>query len=159
MHYRELGRTGWKVSDISFGAWAIGGSWGTVDDTESLAALHKAIDCGVNFIDTADVYGMGRSERLIAQLKRERKEQIVVATKAGRCLSPHTADGYNAANITGFIEDSLRNLSTGCLDLVQLHCPPTDVYYRPEMFDALDGLVKAGKIRYYGVSVERVEGR
>ena len=157
MHYRELGRTGWKVSDISFGAWAIGGSWGTVDDTESLAALHKAIDCGVNFIDTADVYGMGRSERLIAQLMRERKEQIVVATKAGRCLSPHTADGYNAANITGFIEDSLRNLSTGCLDLVQLHCPPTDVYYRPEMFDALDGLVKAGKIRYYGVSVERVE--
>jgi aryl-alcohol dehydrogenase-like predicted oxidoreductase len=157
MHYRELGRTGWKVSEISFGAWAIGGSWGAVDDAESIAALHKAIDCGVNFIDTADVYGMGRSERLVAQLKRERKEEIVVATKAGRRLSPHTADGYNAANITGFIEDSLRNLSTDCLDLVQLHCPPTDVYYRPEIFDALDGLTKAGKIRHYGVSVERVE--
>jgi aryl-alcohol dehydrogenase-like predicted oxidoreductase len=157
MHYRALGRTGWKVSEISFGAWAIGGSWGAVDDGESLAALHKAIDCGVNFIDTADVYGMGRSERLIAQLKRERKEELVVATKAGRRLSPHTADGYNAANLGAFIEDSLRNLSTDCLDLVQLHCPPTDVYYRPEVFDALDRFIEAGKIRYYGVSVERVE--
>jgi aryl-alcohol dehydrogenase-like predicted oxidoreductase len=157
MHYRELGRTGWKVSDISFGAWAIGGSWGNVSDAESMTALNKAIDSGVNFLDTADVYGMGRSERLIAQLKRERKEEIVVATKAGRRLSPHTADGYNAANLTGFIEDSLRNLATDCLDLVQLHCPPTDVYYRPDLFGALDDLVKAGKIRYYGVSVERVE--
>jgi aryl-alcohol dehydrogenase-like predicted oxidoreductase len=157
MHYRELGRTGWKVSDISFGAWAIGGSWGTVDDTESLAALHKAVDCSVNFIDTADVYGMGHSERLIARLKRERKEEIIVATKAGRRLAPHTADGYNAGNLAGFIEDSLRNLAVDCLDLVQLHCPPTDVYYRPELFEALDALVAAGKIRYYGVSVERVE--
>jgi aryl-alcohol dehydrogenase-like predicted oxidoreductase len=157
MHYREMGRTGWKVSDISFGAWAIGGAWGSVSDADSLAALHKAIDSGVNFLDTADVYGMGRSERLIAQLKRERKEAIVVATKAGRRLNPHTADGYNAANLAGFIEHSLRNLSTDCLDLVQLHCPPTDVYYRPEVFGALDDLVHAGKIRYYGVSVERVE--
>jgi aryl-alcohol dehydrogenase-like predicted oxidoreductase len=157
MRYRELGRTGWKVSEISFGAWAIGGAWGNVSDKESLSALHQAIDSGVNFIDTADVYGMGRSERLIAQLKRERKEQIVVATKAGRRLNPHTADGYNAGNLTGFIEDSLRNLSTDCLDLVQLHCPPTDVYYRPEVFGTLDDLVQAGKLRYYGVSVERVE--
>src|SRR5215813_14188193 len=157
MHNRELGRTGWKVSEISFGAWAIGGSWGTVDDAESLTALHKAIDCGVNFIDTADVYGMGRSERLVAQLKRDRKEEIVVATKAGRRLSPHTAGGYNAANLTSFVEDSLRNLSTDSLDLVQLHCPPTDVYYRPEVFGALDRLMEAGKIRHYGVSVERVE--
>jgi aryl-alcohol dehydrogenase-like predicted oxidoreductase len=157
MNYRELGRTGWKVSDISFGAWAIGGSWGSVDDGESLAALHSAIDSGVNFIDTADVYGMGRSERLIAQLKRDRKEEIIVATKAGRRLSPHTAEGYNERNIAAFIEDSLRNLATDCLDLVQLHCPPTDVYYRPELFGALDRLVDAGKLRYYGVSVERVE--
>jgi aryl-alcohol dehydrogenase-like predicted oxidoreductase len=157
MNYRALGRTGWNVSEISFGAWAIGGSWGSVSDAESMAALHQAIDCGVNFIDTADVYGMGRSERLIAQLRRERREPIVVATKAGRRLSPHTADGYNAANLTAFVEDSLRNLSTECLDLVQLHCPPTDVYYRPEVFGALDRLVEAGKIRYYGVSVERVE--
>ncbi|MCX6632575.1 MAG: aldo/keto reductase [Candidatus Solibacter sp.] len=157
MNYRDLGRTGWKVSDISFGAWAIGGAWGSVDDTESLAALNAAIDCGVNFIDTADVYGMGRSERLIAQLKRDRKEEIIVATKAGRRLSPHTADGYNSGSLTAFIEDSLRNLATDCLDLVQLHCPPTDVYYRPELFGALDRLVEAGKLRYYGVSVARVE--
>src|ERR1700704_6123166 len=128
MRYRPLGRTGWKVSEVSFGAWAIGGSWGSVDDAESRAALEKAIDCGVNFIDTADVYGMGRSERLIAQLKRERKEEIIVATKAGRRLSPHTADGYNERNLTGFVHDSLRNLATDCLDLVQLHCPPADVY-------------------------------
>lgn len=162
MRYRPLGRTGWKVSEVSFGAWAIGGSWGSVDDAESRAALEKAIDCGVNFIDTADVYGMGRSERLIAQLKlaqlkRDHKEEIVIATKAGRRLSPHTADGYNEKNLTAFIDDSLRNLGTGCLDLVQLHCPPTDVYYRPELFGFLDRLVEAGKIRYYGVSVERVE--
>ncbi|HUE23973.1 MAG TPA: aldo/keto reductase [Bryobacteraceae bacterium] len=157
MHYRALGRTGWNVSAISFGAWAIGGAWGSVSDAESMAALHEAIDCGVNFIDTADVYGMGRSERLIAQLRRERSEPIVVATKAGRRLSPHTADGYNAQNLTAFVEDSLRNLSAECLDLVQLHCPPTDVYYRPEVFGALDRLAEAGKIRYYGVSVERVE--
>jgi aryl-alcohol dehydrogenase-like predicted oxidoreductase len=157
MHFRSLGRTGWNVSEISFGAWAIGGAWGAVSDGESLAALNQAIDCGVNFIDTADVYGMGRSERLIAQLKRERKDEIIVATKAGRRLNPHTADGYNARNLGAFIEDSLRNLSTDCLDLVQLHCPPIDAYYRPEVFAALDDLVKAGKIRYYGVSVERVE--
>ncbi|HEV2444611.1 MAG TPA: aldo/keto reductase [Candidatus Sulfopaludibacter sp.] len=156
MHYRPLGRTGWNVSDISFGAWAIGGTWGAVDDNESMAALQKAVECGVNFIDTADVYGMGRSERLIAQLRRDHKD-IVVATKAGRRLSPHTADGYNERNITSFIDDSLRNLATDCLDLVQLHCPPTDVYYRPDLFGALDRLVEAGKIRYYGVSVERVE--
>lgn len=157
MRYRLLGRTGWSVSEISFGAWAIGGAWGTVTDSESLAALHQAVDCGVNFIDTADVYGMGRSERLIARLKRERKEEIMVATKAGRRLTPHTTEGYNARNLAGFVEDSLRNLSTDCLDLLQLHCPPVDVYYRPEVFGALDDLVRAGKIRYYGVSVERVE--
>jgi aryl-alcohol dehydrogenase-like predicted oxidoreductase len=157
MHYRELGRTGWRVSEVSFGAWAIGSAWGKVDDSESLAALNEAIDRGVNFIDTADVYGDGHSERLIAQLKRDRKDAIIVATKAGRRLSPHTADGYNERNLTGFIDDSLRNLATDCLDLVQLHCPPTDVYYRPAVFDALDKLMQAGKIRHYGVSVERVE--
>ena len=157
MNYRELGRTGWKVSEISFGAWAIGSSWGKVDDNESMAALHRAIDLGVNFIDTADVYGMGKSERLIARLRKERRETIYVATKAGRRLSPHTADGYNKQNLSGFIEDSLKNLETDCLDLVQLHCPPTEVYYRPEVFGALDDLVTAGKIRCYGVSVEKVE--
>jgi aryl-alcohol dehydrogenase-like predicted oxidoreductase len=157
MNYRELGRTGWKVSEVSFGAWAIGGSWGQVDDSESLAALHKAIELGVNFIDTADVYGDGHSERLIAQVLKEHSQQIYVATKAGRRLDPHVTDGYNAENLTRFIERSLKNLDTDCLDLVQLHCPPTEVYYRPEVFGALDDLVQAGKIRYYGVSVEKVE--
>jgi len=157
MNYRTLGRTGWKVSDISLGAWAIGSAWGAVDDRESLAALHQAVDSGVNFIDTADVYGMGLSERLVGQLRRERKEEIVVATKAGRRLNPHTADGYNEKNITRFVEDSLCNLSTDSLDLLQLHCPPTDCYYRPELFEALDRIAASGKIRYYGVSVERVE--
>lgn len=158
MNYRKLGRTGFDVAEISFGAWAIGGSWGATDDQESLAALHRAIDLGVNFIDTADVYGDGRSERLIAQLKRDRAgEAIIVATKAGRRLNPHVADGYNAENLTRFVERSLKNLETDCLDLVQLHCPPTEVYYRPEVFEALDGLMATGKIRHYGVSVEKVE--
>ena len=157
MQYRELGRTGWKVSTVSFGAWAIGGSWGPVQDADSLAALQKAVDLGVNFFDTADVYGDGRSERLLAQLKRERKEEIIIATKAGRRLDPHNSAGYNQKNLTAFIERSLKNLNTETLDLVQLHCPPTEVYYRPEVFGWLDELAKAGKIRYYGVSVEKVE--
>ena len=158
MRYRELGRTGWLVSEISFGAWAIGGSWGTVDDADSLAALRRAIELGVNFIDTADVYGDGRSERLIARTLRDFPGQrIYVATKAGRRLSPHVADGYTRANITSFVERSLRNLDTDLLDLLQLHCPPTEVYYRPEVFGVLDDLVAAGKLRYYGVSVEKVE--
>ena len=157
MRSRELGQTGWKVSAISFGAWAIGGFWGDVDDRESLAALHRAVDLGVNFFDTADVYGDGRSERLLAQLKRERTEEILVATKAGRRLEPHIASGYNRENLTAFIDRSLRNLETDALDLLQLHCPPTEIYYKPEMFELLDEFVKQGKIRYYGVSVERVE--
>jgi aryl-alcohol dehydrogenase-like predicted oxidoreductase len=157
MHYRALGRTGWNISDVGFGAWAIGGSWGQVDDDESMRTLHHALDRGVNFFDTADVYGDGRSERLIARLRRERREPFNVATKAGRRLDPHIAAGYNAANLTAFIERSLRNLEVETLDLVQLHCPPTDVYYRPEVFEALDALVTAGKVRHYGVSVERIE--
>ena len=157
MKYRELGRTPWKVSEVSFGAWAIGGTWGPVEDSESIAALHKAIEMGVNFIDTADVYGDGRSERLVAKLRRDCSEEIYVATKAGRRLDPHTAEGYNHKNLTGFVERSLKNLDTEAIDLLQLHCPPTEVYYMPEVFDILDDLVEAGKIRYYGVSVEKVE--
>ncbi len=157
MHYRQLGKTGFTVSEISFGAWAIGGSWGDVDDSQSLAALNKAVDSGVNFIDTADVYGMGRSERLIAQLKRDRRENLIVATKAGRRLPAQTVAGYTPANLHAWIDDSLRNLATDSLDLLQLHCPPTDLYYYPEVFGSLDDLVKAGKLRNYGVSVERVE--
>jgi aryl-alcohol dehydrogenase-like predicted oxidoreductase len=157
MELRTLGRTGWNVSAISFGAWAIGGEWGSVEDEESLAALHRAVDLGVNFFDTADVYGDGRSERLVAQLRRERGQDIRVATKAGRRLNPHTAAGYDRSNLTAFVERSLKNLDTDCLDLLQLHCPPTEVYYTPEVFGVLDDLVQAGKLRYYGVSVEKVE--
>lgn len=157
MQYRELGRTGYKVSEVSFGAWAIGGSWGTVSDDDAIAALHKAIDMGVNFIDTADGYGDGRSERLIAQALKDRSEEVYVATKMGRRLNPHVADGYNKENFTQFVERSLKNLDTDCLDLIQLHCPPSAVYYRPEVFGALDDLVQEGKIRYYGVSVEKAE--
>lgn len=157
MQYRSLGRTGWKVSTISFGAWAIGGTWGNVDDSESLAALNRAIDMGVNFIDTADVYGDGRSERLVAQLKKDRKEDIHIATKAGRRLDPHIASGYNRKNLTTFVERSLKNLNTEAIDLLQLHCPPTEVFYMPETFGILDDMVQQGKLRYYGVSVEKVE--
>jgi len=158
MQYRELGRTGWNVSGVSFGAWAIGGAWGTVDDRESLAALHKAIDLGVNFIDTADVYGDGRSERLVGQLRRERPgDTIHVATKAGRRLQPHVSAGYNRANLTAFVERSLENLGVETIELVQLHCPPNEVYYRPEVFGVLDDLVAAGKLRHYGVSVKSPE--
>jgi aryl-alcohol dehydrogenase-like predicted oxidoreductase len=157
MHYRTLGRTGWQVSEISFGAWAIGAAWGPVDDRESMAALHRAADLGVNFIDTADVYGDGRSERLVAQLRKDRSETIHVATKAGRRLSPHTADGYNAQNLAAFVERSLRNLATDSLDLLQLHCPPPAVYDGPRVFEILDRMREAGKLRHYGVSVETVE--
>src|SRR5882757_1734555 len=157
MKYRELGRTGWKVSEISFGAWAIGGSWGGVDDKDSLAALHAALDGGVNFFDTADVYGDGRSERLMAKLRKERKEKFYVASKAGRRLPKQTPAGYSRTNLTAWIERSLRNLHTDAIDLLQLHCPPTEVYYMPETFGILDDLVKAGKLRHYGVSVEKVE--
>ncbi|MDL1902967.1 aldo/keto reductase [Anaerolineae bacterium CFX9] len=157
MKYRSFGRTGWKVSEISFGAWAVGADWGSIDDSDSMAAMHRALDLGVNLFDTADVYGDGRSERLIARLRKERSEPFYVITKAGRRLNPHTADGYNKANLTAFVERSLTNLETDCLDLVQLHCPPTAVYYRPEVFGALDDLVTAGKIRHYGVSVEKAE--
>ena len=157
MQYKALGRTGWNVSSISFGAWAIGGTWGDVDDTESMGALHAALDAGVNFFDTADVYGDGRSERLIARLRKERSEPFYVATKAGRRLNPHVAEGYNRSNLRAFVERSLSNLNVEALDLLQLHCPPNPVYYMPEVFGVLDELQTEGKLRHYGVSVEKVE--
>ncbi len=157
MKYRELGRTGWKVSQISFGAWAIGGAWGSVDDRESLNALHRAVDLGVNFFDTADVYGDGRSERLLGQLKRDRREEIFIASKAGRRLEPHVSSGYTAQNLSAFVDRSLKNLQVEAVDLLQLHSAPTEVYYRPDVFAALDRMVEQGKLRYYGVSVEKVE--
>lgn len=157
MQYRELGRTGWKLSTISFGCWAIGGTWGPVDDGESMAALHRAAELGVNFFDTADRYGDGRSERILARFRREHGETIYVATKMGRDLDPHVAEGYNSDHLIAFVERSLVNLETEALDLIQLHCPPTEVYYMPETFGVLDDLVAAGKIQHYGVSVEKVE--
>ncbi|MBN2736763.1 MAG: aldo/keto reductase [Spirochaetales bacterium] len=157
MKYRVLGKTNIKVSEVSFGAWAIGGAWGSVKDEESLAALHKAIDLGVNFIDTADVYGDGRSENLVAQLQAERSETIHVATKAGRKLNPHVAEAYTIENIRAFVEQSLKNLKTDSIELLQLHCPPTAVYYNPRLFEGLDKMVVDGKLQNYGVSVEKVE--
>lgn len=157
MHYRTLGKTGWKISDISLGAWQVGGKWGAPFD-EALAEriMHAAIDNGVNFIDTADVYSDGLSERTVARVVRSRSEQVYVATKCGRRLNPHTAEGYNRANITRFVEESLVNTGFETLDLLQLHCPPSEVYAQPEVFAILDDLKQAGKIRHYGVSVEKV---
>ena len=158
MNQRPFGNLGQVVSEIGFGAWAIGGSWGDVSESDAKAALHAALDSGTTFIDTADVYGDGRSERIIAAVLKERGgPKPFVATKAGRRLDPHVAQGYTAANLNAFVDRSLKNLDTECLDLVQLHCPPTEVYYRPEVFDAMDAMVAAGKIRHYGVSVEKVE--
>ena len=158
IHTRPFGRTGWNVSDIGFGAWAIGGAWGDVAESDARDALFAALEAGTTFIDTADVYGDGRSERITREVLKEwRGTRPIVATKAGRRLSPHVADGYNRANLEAFIDRSRKELGVDTLDLVQLHCPPTEVYYRPEVFDALDQLVAAGKLRYYGVSVEKVE--
>lgn len=157
MHYREFGRTGWHVSEIGFGAWAIGGDWGYVYESDGIDALETAIAQGVNIIDTADVYGDGRSEQIIAKVLKNHSEKIYVTTKAGRRLNPHTSAGYNRLNLTQFVERSLQNLDVETLDLVQLHCPPNEVYYTPEVFGILDDLVQAGKIQHYGVSVAKVE--
>ena len=157
MQTRTFGRTGWQISEIGFGAWGIGGSdWGGADEAEALATLQRSLDCGVTFFDTADVYGDGHSERLVGRLRRERPEPFVIATKAGRRLSPHTAAGYTAANLEAFVDRSLTNLGVERLDLVQLHCPPPEIYHQPEVFAALEALVAAGKLAHYGVSVETV---
>ena len=147
-----------QVSEISLGTWAFGSEWGSVSDEDSYAALNRAIDLGVNFLDTADVYGDGRSEKLIGRLLRERPDdEIFVATKAGRRLDPHTAEGYDYEHLSAFVERSLDNLGVEALDLLQLHCPPTGVFRRDETFEALDRLQAAGKVKNYGVSVEKVE--
>lgn len=158
MRNHAFGRTSFTVSEIGFGAWQIGGSWGNVSEADGAKALEAALDAGVTFIDTADVYGDGRSEKIIAGVLESRGgDRPMVATKAGRRLSPHVAGGYTKANLEGFIDRSLKNLGIDSLDLVQLHCPPTEVLYRPEVFGALDDLRRAGKIKNYGVSVEKVE--
>lgn len=158
MQSNEFGRTGRKVSQIGFGAWAIGAAWGEVNDDEAVSALHTALDNGMTFIDTADVYGNGHSEQLIAKVVKERGgERPYIATKLGRKLPQQTVAGYSMANIENYVNQSLKNLQTETLDLVQLHCPSTDLYYHPEVFERMDLLVKSGKIQNYGVSVERVE--
>jgi aryl-alcohol dehydrogenase-like predicted oxidoreductase len=156
MRHRPLGKSGFQSSEIGFGAWAIGGSWGDVDDEQSLRALHAAADAGVTFFDTADVYGDGRSERLIARFRKERREPIVVATKIGR-RAPQNIKEFTQENFTAWIDRSRQNLDVDRLDLVQLHCPPNDVFYRPEIFAAMDSFIQDGHIASYGVSVERVE--
>jgi aryl-alcohol dehydrogenase-like predicted oxidoreductase len=156
MQSRRLGKTGLDVSEIGFGAWAIGGSWGETDDEESLAALHAAVDAGVTFFDTADVYGDGRSERLLARLLRERDERLVVATKFGRRVEQDPAL-FTYENLRGWLERSRENLGVEAVDLVQLHSPPWETYYLPEVHEACSRLVQEGLVRAYGVSVEKVE--
>ncbi|MDG5775568.1 aldo/keto reductase [Haloarculaceae archaeon H-GB1-1] len=160
MNRRRLGSTGSSVTEVGLGTWNIGGDWGDVSDDAGREAVRTALDAGVDFLDTADVYGDGRSERHIGSVLDEDdydREDVFVATKAGRRLDPHTADGYTAANLERFVDRSRENLGVETLDLLQLHCPPTEVYYRPEVFDALDDLQAAGKLAHYGVSVETVE--
>lgn len=158
MQSRKFGRTGRDISEIGFGSWAIGAAWGEVNDNDAVAALHAALDAGVTFIDTADVYGDGRSEKLIARVMKERGgKRPFIATKAGKRLPTQTVEGFSQKNLTDWIDRSLKYLEADTLDLVQLHCPPTDLYYHPEVFERLDRLVEQGRIRNYGVSVERVE--
>jgi aryl-alcohol dehydrogenase-like predicted oxidoreductase len=156
MRSRRLGKTGREVSEIGFGSWAIGGSWGETDDNESLAAMRAAVDAGVTFFDTADVYGDGRSERLIATLLREQDEPLVVATKFGRRATQDVAQ-FRYENLRAWLERSRENLGVDAVDLVQLHCPPWETYYTPTVFEACDRLVQEGLVRAYGVSVEKVE--
>ena len=157
MHYRLLGSTGYTISEVGYGSWSLGADWGDVSEPQALEALKAAADAGVTFIDSADVYGDGRSEKIIGKFLKSRKDRIFVATKAGRRLSPHEAEGYTTQNLNDFVDRSRKNLGMDTLDLLQLHCPPTSVYYRPEIFEALDKLVETKKIRHYGVSVEKVE--
>jgi aryl-alcohol dehydrogenase-like predicted oxidoreductase len=158
MKQHSFGRMPFSVTNVGFGAWQIGGSWGDVSEADGRAALNAALDAGITFIDTADVYGDGRSEKIVADVLKSRGgTRPMVATKAGRRLNPHVAGGYTKANLESFIDRSLKNLQVDSLDLVQLHCPPTEVLYRSEVFDGLNELQKAGKIKGYGVSVSTVE--
>ncbi|MCF7929646.1 MAG: aldo/keto reductase [Spirochaetales bacterium] len=158
MQYRKLGKTGLNVSELSLGTWQIGGKWGSgFDDALAEKTINEAIDNGINFIDTADVYEDGKSEAAVGRVVRSRSEEVYVATKCGRQISPHVNEGYTPEVLRGFVEDSLRNLGLDCIDLIQLHCPPTEVYYRPEIFELFDRLKEEGKIRNLGVSVEKVE--
>lgn len=158
MKYRKLGKTDLKVSEISLGTWQVGGKWGDkFDDQNADRILNYAVDQGVNFIDTADVYSDGLSEKSVGRLIRSRSEEIFVATKCGRKLNPHVDEAYTTKALRKFVEDSLQNMGLEKIDLIQLHCPPTEVYYRPEIFDLFDKLKHEGKIAHLGVSVQKVE--
>ena len=156
MHYRNFSNTGFKVSEIGLGCWAIGSEWGNVSAADAREVLKTSLDNGVNFFDTADVYGDGRSEKFVGELIKATSEKIFVATKSGRRLNPHTPEGYNLKNIEGFIDRSLINLGVDCIDLLQLHCPPSEICPKKETYEMMDELVKIGKIANYGVSVEKV---
>lgn len=158
MKYRRLGKTGFDISEVSLGTWQVGGKWGeTFDQTNAEAIINNAIDQGVNFIDTADVYSDGLSEKAVAQVVKTRSEEVYIATKCGRRTQPHTAEAYAPEKLVGFVEDSLRNAGLETLDLIQFHCPPSEIYDRPEYFETFDKLKQQGKIRNLGVSVEKVE--
>ncbi len=157
MRYRRLGRTGYDVSEVGLGAWQLGADWGDVDEPTALATLHAAADAGVTFFDTADVYGDGRSERLVGRFLHERSDpRLVVATKMGR-REPLEMARYTPEAFRRWLDRSRENLGLETIPLVQLHCLPTQVYYTPEIFAALDALVADGVIAHYGVSVEKVE--
>lgn len=157
MKYRIFGKTNWKVSEVGLGTWALGGGWGRVSESDAIGVLEKAMERGINFFDTADVYGDGKSEQLIGQVLKSTDQKIYVATKFGRRLDPHVSSGYTKDNLERFLDRSLGNLGVDTIDLIQLHCPPIDLYYKPEVFEALDSFVEQGKIQHYGVSVEKVE--
>ena len=158
MQYRKLGKTQYEISELSLGTWQVGGGWGSpFDDQKADQIINTAIDHGVNFIDTADVYDEGKSEAAVGRVVRSRSERIYVATKCGQQITPHVSDGYQPAVLQQFVEDSLRRTGLETIDLIQLHCPPTEVYYRPEIFELFDRLKEQGKIQYLGVSVEKVE--
>lgn len=158
MNFRNFGKTGWQVSDVSLGTWQVGGGWGKqFSEKNALEVIHGAIDLGVNFIDTADVYDNGFSEAAVGKAVRERKEKVYVATKCGRRISPHTAEGYTVKVLRQYVEDSLRNSGLETIDLIQLHCPPSLVYQRPEIFGLFEALINEGKIQAMGVSVEKVD--
>ena len=158
MKYRKLGKTGFDISEISLGTWQVGGVWGDEFSHENAnKILNSAVDAGINFIDTADVYGDGESEKAVGRFIKSRSERIYVATKCGRQLNPHTNGAYQPAVLRKFVENSLKNMGLETLDLIQLHCPPTEVYYRPEIFELFDRLQDEGKILNLGISVEKVE--
>ena len=156
MKFRKFSNLGWKVSEVGLGCWAIGSEWGDVSDSDARAVLRASLDKGINFFDTADVYGDGRSEKFVGELIKSTSEKIYVATKSGRRLDPHTADGYNLKNIEAFIDRSLSNLGVDRIDLLQLHCPPSEICPKTETYEMMDEIVKKGKIAHYGVSVEKV---